>query len=68
MTDIFVNSKPVSLPENVTTVSQLLDFMHIPTQGTGVGINSRIIPAADWNATPLKENDNVIIISAAYGG
>lgn len=66
--NIYINSKQENVPENVKSVAQLLSFLHIGNQGTGVAINNRLIKASDRDSTFLKEDDNVIIISATYGG
>ena len=65
---IFINSQRKDLPEEINTVSKLLAYLKIPSAGTGVGVNNKIVPARNWEATTLQENDRVMIISATYGG
>lgn len=65
---IFVNSESRIIPDDVKTVAELLKYLSIPEEGTGVGINNRLIVHRNWNVTTLEENDNVVIISATYGG
>ena len=65
---VFINSKPKDLPAEVNTVEKLLEFLRIPHGGTGVGINNRLIKSKDWSVTFLKPEDNILIISATYGG
>jgi sulfur carrier protein len=36
--------------------------------GIAVAINNTVIPKSDWNETPLNQNDEILIITAAAGG
>lgn len=65
---IYINSNPQDVPDEVNTVGRLIDFLKISRGGTGIGIDNRIITAANWDSTPIKENDHVTVISATYGG
>ena len=65
---VYINSKMTELPESVRTVEQLLDHLHIARQGTGVGINNRLIKSADWAKTFLNPEDRIMVIAATYGG
>lgn len=50
------------------TVADLAEEMGIGAGGAAVGVNNRLIKRTDWPTTHLNENDDVIIIKAAYGG
>lgn len=65
---VYINSKPTELPAEVKTISQLLKFLRIPEEGTGVGINNRLVKASDRDLTYLKDEDRLLIISATFGG
>ena len=65
---IYINSEYRDIPDNITTVSKLLDYLKIKTQGTGVGINNHLVVARNWNSAQIKEDDRIMIISATYGG
>ena len=65
---IYINSKLEEIPQNVDTVGKLLDYLKVSRNGTGVGINNRLVKAKDWDKTFLRNEDRVMIISAAYGG
>ena len=65
---LFINNSPVEVPDSIKTIGTLLDHLRIKRQGTGVGINSRLVKAADLDNTPLKAEDRLTIISATYGG
>lgn len=65
---LYINSKLEEIPQNVDTVGKLLDYLKVSRNGTGVGINNRLVTAKDWDKTFLRNEDRVMIISAAYGG
>lgn len=37
-------------------------------KGIAVALNNRIIPQSDWADTLLKDQDSILIITAAQGG
>ncbi|MDE6806824.1 MAG: sulfur carrier protein ThiS [Muribaculaceae bacterium] len=65
---IMLNGVLTALPAEVFTLEQLLTWRNIPTQGTAVAINGRVIPARMHSVTQLNEASNVMVLSAAYGG
>lgn len=65
---IIVNSKQLSLPADVISLKDLADWKSISTQGTAIAVNGKLIKAENWPVTRLAEFDNLLIISAAYGG
>lgn len=50
------------------TLAQLMQELNVPERGTAVALNDKIAKRADWETIVLNPNDNVLIISAAYGG
>lgn len=64
---ISLNGYIIDLPENMT-VEDLIKWKEIPSQGTAVALNNKLIKQNNWSITELKEKDQVTIISAAYGG
>ena len=36
--------------------------------GIAVAVNEEILPRADWHEYQVKENDNILIITATQGG
>lgn len=65
---IYINSKPKEIPDDVNTVEKLLEYLRIPRNGTGIGINNNLITACSWNKTVIKPEDRIMMISATYGG
>ncbi len=53
---------------NGLTVAQLMDELQTPLQGTAVAVNGKVAKRADWEGFILKDGDEILVISAAYGG
>ena len=64
---VIINDKVEELQDSIS-VSTLLKLKDIPSKGTAVAINNVIIPATTRDETMINNNDNIIIVSAAYGG
>ena len=61
-----INNQPTST--SAATLMALADEMKLPAAGVAMAENKKMIPRDQWDATPLAENDNIIIIKAACGG
>ncbi len=48
--------------------NQLIAWKNIPTGGTAITINDRIVRKSDRESTRLSDGDRVVVISAAFGG
>ncbi len=63
-----VNSEVLDFPkgENIDGLMHLL----YPGEknGKAVAIANKVIPTSLWNTTEIKENDNILIITATQGG
>lgn len=55
-------------PEENMTIQELLEWKGCKTAGSAVAINDRIVPRSNWPVTKLCENDDIVVISAAFGG
>lgn len=64
---IFLNNKEMQLPLPVT-LEELLLQENIPSAGTAVAINGKVVRRNDWTTRILNDGDNIILITAAYGG
>lgn len=64
--NIKINNK--STDTQSVNLAALAAELELPQKGVAVAVNNRMIPRTDWEATPLAENDNVVIIKAACGG
>ena len=56
------------LETNSNNISDFLIEHSINTKGIAVAINNCVVNRELWEQTQLKDNDEVVIISAAYGG
>ena len=54
------------LPENLLDL--LVNELHSALSGIAVAVNNTIIPKNLWEQTPVKENDQILIITATQGG
>lgn len=64
---IKVNSNVVELCD-ASSVSNLVETLKLPQNGTAIAIGLKIIPRTDWDKTILNDGDEITVISAAYGG
>lgn len=65
---IKLNNEIIEIPSSITTLGQLLELKQIATGGTAVALNGRLVERKLLDMTELNENDDVIIITAAFGG
>ncbi|MCC8112915.1 MAG: sulfur carrier protein ThiS [Bacteroidales bacterium] len=65
--EIIVNDEKREVADGMT-LAQLMQELNVPERGTAVALNDKIAKRADWETIVLNPNDNVLIISAAYGG
>ena len=64
---IILNGKEVEIADNIT-VAQLLSLNHIPTAGTAVAFNDKVVKKSTHETTVLNEGDRIEIIRAVAGG
>lgn len=65
--EITVNGQKRKSPDG-QTVEKLMEEMQTSLQGTAVAINGKVAKRADWTNHILKDGDEILVISAAYGG
>ena len=65
---VLINDNPVNLPNDYMTIADLVKWKEIPSQGTAIAINNKLIKQENWKITNLKDQDRITIISASYGG
>jgi len=64
---IEINGDPKDL-QNPTNLNQLIQELKVDTKGMAVAINNQVIPKIEWEQTPLKDQDKVLLITATQGG
>ena len=52
--------------ENIAELMQMLYSNN--TNGKAVAIDNKVVPMSAWETTKIKENDNILIITATQGG
>ena len=67
MITLRVNNKLHQFSKKIA-LKEVLDQLQIPQTGIAVAINQTIVTESDWDATPLADNDTVLIIQATQGG
>ena len=66
--DVFFNSNETELPGNVRTGSQLHAWKEVPAKGVAVALNNKVVRKSQWDETPLKQGDRILVITAVCGG
>ncbi|MFV8324312.1 sulfur carrier protein ThiS [Flavobacterium sp. ZS1P14] len=67
--ELKINNQTKQFTTDSLTVQTLLDLeIPIKQNGIAVAINNTVIPKSDWNSHPIKETDDILIISATQGG
>ncbi|MDO4779441.1 MAG: sulfur carrier protein ThiS [Bacteroides sp.] len=64
---IIFNQKPVEVEEGASVLSALTLF-GVPMQHIAVAVNKQIVRRDEWDSKILKENDDIMVITAVKGG
>lgn len=65
---IYINNKQIQLPHEPMTVAELLKWKRVPEGATAVAINNKLVEAKNFAIRQLADGDQLLIISAAFGG
>lgn len=65
---IYFNDNLIDLPNDLMTVSEFMKWKEIPSAGSAVAINGKLIRQMAWNVTQFTPLCHVNVISAAFGG
>ncbi|MCM1440510.1 MAG: sulfur carrier protein ThiS [Roseburia sp.] len=65
---IYINNNPEDISLENPTLQEILLLKEIPSSGTAVAINNKLVRHADWTNTIINTEDSLTIISAAFGG
>lgn len=68
MITVRINNEAVSLPEDNMTLRRLLEWRGVPEGGTAAAVNGRLVPRSKWDSVMMNPDDDVVVISAAFGG
>jgi sulfur carrier protein len=62
-----VNGKPRPVPAG-TTLGQLVMAVTGLPAGVAAAVNGAVVPRAAWDRTPLRDGDQVEVVTAVTGG
>jgi sulfur carrier protein len=66
---IIINEEKIIIEKEKVFIPDLLVYKSIhDLKGLAVAVNNSIVSKEQWNSTPLKENDKILIIRATQGG
>jgi len=66
--NITVNDEQRSVEKEIT-VFELLELLSLgSTKGVAVAVNDLVVSRTQWEELRLKDNDSVLLITAAQGG
>ena len=66
-TQVKLNGEPRELSDGATVaeaVAQVTDL----TSGVAAAVNGDVLPRGSWAATPLRDGDQVEVVTAVQGG
>ncbi|RMG80009.1 MAG: sulfur carrier protein ThiS [Bacteroidetes bacterium] len=62
------NGEILHLPDFVRTVKDFLEYKEISLKGKAIAVNNQVIQKSNAEKIQIKENDNILIITATQGG
>jgi sulfur carrier protein len=65
---IKINNEVLETPSENMTLREMLAWRGVKEAGTAIAVNDRLVSRTLWDVEKLSENDNVTLISAAFGG
>ena len=66
--DITINAEPHKIEDNFNLID-VLDKIHITNRfGMAIAVNNVVIAKTEWEKYIVKDNDNILIINAIFGG
>lgn len=65
--EVTLNKRPVTVATG-TTLADILQSQGVKTNGIATAVNGTVIPAAQRDSTVLNDGDNIVVITAFYGG
>jgi sulfur carrier protein len=62
-----LNGEPRELPEGAT-MAQAVAELTPAASGVAAAVNGDVVPRRSWAATPLRDGDQVEVVTAVQGG
>lgn len=67
MITIHINGESREVPEALT-LKQLLELLKLPADRLAVELNRQIVPRGEWDAMPIRPDDNLEVVHFVGGG
>ena len=64
---VTLNGEPRDLPDGSTVAQAVAELTTAPS-GVAAAVNGEVVPRGSWTATPLRDGDQVEIVTAVQGG
>lgn len=65
---LLLNNQTIETPFEPITLSQLLAENYRSLRGMAVALNNKLVSRDKWDITKLAPMDDVVVITAAFGG
>ena len=62
-----LNGEPRDLPDG-STVAQAVTALTAAATGVAAAVNGDVVPRGSWAVTPLRDGDQVEVVTAVQGG
>ena len=62
-----LNGQSRDLPDG-STVAQAVTELTVAATGVAAAVNGDVVPRGSWAATPLRDGDQVEVVTAVQGG
>jgi len=62
-----LNGEPRELPDGSTVVQAVAALTAAPS-GVAAAVNGDVVPRGTWAATPIRDGDQVEVVTAVQGG
>jgi sulfur carrier protein len=62
-----LNGEPRDLPDGSTVTQAVAELTTAPS-GVAAAVNGEVVPHGSWAATPLRQGDQVEVVTAVQGG
>lgn len=64
---IYINRKAIEC-DGQPTLADVITSQNLDRPGIAAAVGGKAVPRSAWASTPLKEGDEIIVISAVCGG
>ena len=64
---VTLNGVPRDLPDGSTVTLAVAELTAAPS-GVAAAVNGEVVPRGAWAATPLRDGDQVEVVTAVQGG